>query len=390
MAEQSTTMAAGLASAPGPADLYLTREYTAWRALYDAQPDVQQRFLDAQARGLAATLVQGRRAARFALPDYVVAGSAPGAAEGVPTLVPVDLREQRLGGLLERLTRADLGAAVRRRFVELEQSGDLAVAIAAGLLRYAAARQMLYGVLPAGRAVVYRTAEGEDLPTLPVGDGQGSALVAASDAIAEEGQEASGRGELQAPFVPAARGFFLPQWVVVDDMGRLLVNSVEEAEARLASMQQFMAVLQMAINLAPYFVADAEYQRKRYGMLGQLVNQGRALAAYETEAMIHAIQRRAAAGDLNRGLSLSVPYFDDQALALRTYDFLVIPAGRIMFLPALVARVAHAEQAKVAQDTRLNRTTRRHLLAELRSIERAFIRTINPSRPPVAAVHTGE
>jgi hypothetical protein len=389
MAEQFTTMSAGLASTPGQANLYLAQELAAWQACFNTQPPAPRQFLDVQGRRLAEALVQGRRAACFALPDYVMAGMR-GEGEGAPALAAVNLREQAVGGMFERLTHAGLRAAVARRLAELERSTNPALSTAAGLLRYAAASQMVHAMLPTGRPVVYRTAEGEDVPTIPAREGQESALVAASDAIAEEGQEASGRGELQAPFVPAARGFFLPQWVVVDDMGRLLVNSVEEAEARLASMQQFMAVLQMAINLAPYFVADAEYQRKRYGMLGQLVNQGRALAAYETEAMIHAIQRRAAAGDLNRGLSLSVPYFDDQALALRTYDFLVIPAGRIMFLPALVARVAHAEQAKVAQDTRLNRTTRRHLLAELRSIERAFIRTINPSRPPVAAVHTGE
>ena len=59
-------------------------------------------------------------------------------------------------------------------------------------------------------------------------------------------------------------------------------------------------------------VADEDYQRKRYGMLGQLVNQGRALARYETDDIIRTIKERAAQHDLNRGLSLSLPYFDDQ------------------------------------------------------------------------------
>jgi hypothetical protein len=107
--------------------------------------------------------------------------------------------------------------------------------------------------------------------------------------------------------------------------------------------------------------------------LGQLVNQGRALAQYETAEMIQTIQRRAAAHDLNRGLSLSLPYFDDQDLQLRTHDFEVIPAGRIMFVPAFVVRAARQQQAMVAQDTRLSLSTRKYLLIELETLEKAFL-----------------
>jgi len=119
-------------------------------------------------------------------------------------------------------------------------------------------------------------------------------------------------------------------------------------------------------------VADDTYQQKRYGMLGQIVNQGRALARYTTGEIIQTIKHRAATHDLNRGLSLSLPYFDDQSLEIKTHDFTVIPAGRIMFLPAFVVRAADEEQAKVAQDTRLSPSTRRHLLAELKTLEKAF------------------
>jgi hypothetical protein len=119
-------------------------------------------------------------------------------------------------------------------------------------------------------------------------------------------------------------------------------------------------------------VADHDYQRKRYGMLGQLVNQGRALARYETEEIIRTIRQRAAAQDLNRGLSLSLPYFDDQTLEIKLYDFEIIPAGRIMFVPAFVVRAARQEQAKVVQDTRLSHSTRVHLLGELKALEQAF------------------
>ena len=85
-------------------------------------------------------------------------------------------------------------------------------------------------------------------------------------------------------------------------------------------------------------MVDAQFQQKRYGMLGQLINQGRALARYEMSGLIEEIQTRAARHDLNRGLSLSVPYFDDQSLTLQQVEFEVIPAGRIMFVPAFVVK----------------------------------------------------
>ena len=40
-------------------------------------------------------------------------------------------------------------------------------------------------------------------------------------------------------------------------------------------------------------------------------------------------------------------------------DLEIIPAGRIMFVPAFVVRAARGEQAKAAQDTRLNASTRK-------------------------------
>ena len=201
----------------------------------------------------------------------------------------------------------------------------------------------------------------------------GSAITEQTDAIVETGEQDQGRGELQVPFVPDARRFFLPQWVAFGQQGNLLVHSVSEAENHVASMQRFLTILHAAVSLAPYFVVDSEYQKKRYGMLGQLVNQGRALACYQTEEMIQVIKHRAAAHDLNRGLSLSLPFFDDQVLEIRTHDFTVIPAGRIMFVPAFVVRASREEQAKVAQDTRLSPSTRKYLLLQLKMLERAFL-----------------
>ena len=117
------------------------------------------------------------------------------------------------------------------------------------------------------------------------------------------------QGEVLVPYVPAARQFYLPQWVAFDDKDELLVNSIQEAEAFIRSMQEFVSILHMAVSFAPYMIADPVYKKKRYGILGQLVNQGRALARFETCDVIDIIKKRAASNDLNRGLSVVATLF---------------------------------------------------------------------------------
>ena len=107
-------------------------------------------------------------------------------------------------------------------------------------------------------------------------------------------------------------------------------------------------------------------------MLVQLVHQGRALARYQNHDIIGRLGRKAAAHELDRGFSLSVPYFDDQALEMKMYDLDVIPAGRTMFVPAFVVLAARREQNQLQQDVRLSESTRMHLLAELKELEQAF------------------
>jgi hypothetical protein len=290
--------------------------------------------------------------------------------------VPAKFREQTVGKfLVDRLNRANVRAKLRAALIELEGSPDLAVATSAGLLRYATAAHLVHNMLPAGRTVIYRSEDEDEIPSIPVTpEGElESAITERTDAIVEEGAGEAGRGELQVPYVPAARKFYLPQWVAFDDAGALLVGSVAEAEANVASMQNYLEVLHQASSLAPYSIADEEYRRKRYGMLGQLVNQGRALAVYKAASIIDTIKGRARAGTLNRGLSLTLPYFDDQDLKMEEIHFEVIPAGRIMFVPAFVVRAIHQEEAKVSQDTRYNSSTRRHLLALLQLFNDAFL-----------------
>ena len=358
---------------------HLQQELRDHEGLLHAQTKMVQRFLEAQGAQLAEALVQRAPQARFTLPDEVVTD----AQAKTSARVPAAGREETIGGFVDRVTRSDVRVLVRQRLAELEQSADPAVAASARLVRHATVQHMIRRMLPSGRSVNYRAAEGEAIASIPVAADTdvASAITAATDAIAEEGAAEEGRGELLVPYVPYARRFYLPQWVAFDEQDHLVVGSHNEAEAHVASMQRFLFVLHAAVSLAPYIVADEEYQRKRYGILGQLVNQARALARFETRGIIETIHRRAANSDLNRGLSLSLPYFDDQALEMKTRDFEVIPAGRIMFVPAFVVRAARDEAVKVAQDTRLDPGTRRHLLDELALLEGAFLTPDGPSAP---------
>jgi hypothetical protein len=351
---------------------FLSQEYAHWRTLFQLQPPLIQRFFEAQARGLAEALILPASQTSFALPDKIFV--AKGAI--TESLIPSDQRDQLVGGLMERLTRTGLNVSLRQRLDELSASSNEAVVVSSGLIRFSTALTLVHDLLPSGRSVHYQAAEGEEIPTLPVTDEQDvdSAITATTDAIVEDDESSrqEERGELIVPYVPAARRFFLPQWVAFDDQDHLLVNSIREAEAHLASMQRFVRILHMAVALAPFMVVDEQYQQKRYGMLGQLINQGRALARYETREIITTIKRRSAAHDLNRGLSISLPYFDDQTLEMKSHDFDVIPAGRIMFIPGFVVLAARKELVKVEQDTRLDRSTRKHLLAELEMLAEAF------------------
>lgn len=343
-------------------------------ALFHKQPAITQRFFEAQASQIADALIEHKTSLRFSLPDKLTRVNKTTGLDEVLT-IPTDQRHQTAGGFVNKLTGKDIKDEVRHKIIELEHSPIEVVAIAGQLLQYAIATHLVHNVLPSGKNVQYTPEdEGELIASVPVTDDlPESAITQSSDAITQEGGDSAGRGELQVPYIPYARKFYLPQWVSFDEKDELIVGSDKEAEANLSSMQQFVIILHLASSMASYIIADKVYQTKRYGMLGQLVNQGRALSRYRIRQIIDTIKSRSTAGQLNRGLSLSVPYFDDQDLKMGSSNFEVIPAGRIMFVPAFVVRAAKEEADKRRQDTRFNLSTRKHLLAGLRILEEAFI-----------------
>ena len=352
----------------------LAEEFTRQQALMTVQPNIVQRFLEAQGKQIAEALLDNAPHVHINLPDRVVC-TLENMDQPALVTIPANQRSQKIGGILSRLRKLELYKELRHGLTELEQSPDRALSVAAGLLRHATVLHMVYNTLPSGREVHYLTGDDEEtIAHIPQKDQMEipSALTASSDAIVEEDKRDTLKEAQLVPFVPYARLFYLPQWVAFGESGELLVKSLEEADAHIRSMQRFMEVLFKAVALAPYISADPEYAKKRYGMLGQLVNQGRAMAIFQVEDITARIKERANAGDLNRGLRLSLPYFDDQDLKVTHSNFEVIPAGRIMFVPAFVVRAVYQEQVKVSQDTRYNPSTRKHLMSLLDLLENAF------------------
>ena len=285
------------------------------------------------------------------------------------------VREQTIGNWRTRLEHKPILESIRQTLSKLEQSPDQSISASISLLRFATAMHMVHDILPAGRSVKYVSESDEQIPTNPVAsiNEMGSALTSSRDAIAQQDESDLNQDEVLVPFVPAARRFYLPQWVAVDNKGTLLVNSMAEAESCMLSMTRYVAILHKTSSLAPYMLADQDYQLKRYGILGQVINQGRALARYKTAIIITKILQRIGNKTLNRGLSILLPYYNDQDLTMDQTNIEIIPAGRVSFNPVFVIRAMQLEIAKVTQDTRLNSSTRKYYIQELKMLENTFI-----------------
>jgi len=119
-------------------------------------------------------------------------------------------------------------------------------------------------------------------------------------------------------------------------------------------------------------VAGKEATRETAGADSLAAQRGRELARLQLEEMIDKIRRRALASALNRGLSLSLPYFDDRSGEMCWREIPIIPRGRVLFVPAFVVLAARAEATRVEGDHNISPFTKAHLLGLLRSLEEAF------------------
>lgn len=300
--------------------------------LFQSQREETDAFLKRQAVGLVAALVERKGEVRFFLPEEVV-GAEDGAGGKRAVEVPAEFHEQRIAGFLNRIPVKDIRLALRRRLSQLENSGYTGVRLSAELMRFAIVREIVAGIDPEETGV--------GLPAGAVGP----------DNLQTDWEKLR-TGDLQAD--PAEQA------------------CIRNSEAAIVRLRAAMNTLHQAVSLAPYMYADEEYQGRRRAILTRAVTLGHLAAHYEMRDLVRTVWRRARADDLNRGLSLSVPYFDDRTLEMGWYDFEVIPLGRTMFVPAFVVLAAVREQEKIEQQKSLSVSTRLHLFAELKNLEQAF------------------
>jgi hypothetical protein len=349
---------------PERQDGFLREALEAHLARSAAQPVETQQEVDAEGRRLGALLSKPEPVwhTTFLLPTIV----AVGPDRELRSIAP-DRRLQRVGTWTDRLRGRSVRSTLRRHLLTLEQSPERPIATAAKLIRHATAARII------------------EHAGVVAGDLQLTTTDPAAEPHLRDRAMSNGDNHRPSGFHPppegnpgaldeGPEGFSVPEWEAFDDVDRLLVETPAQAESYLGLLQDSLASLRAAISLAPYMVADSRYQVKRAGLLRQLAEQGRALARYQTREIVAVLRRRTAEGQLNRGLKVSLPYYDDQALALLLRTFDVIPAGRIMYVAALGLRAVQDEQAKVAQDTRVSSATRDHLLEELEMLLQAFRR----------------
>src|SRR5689334_19530250 len=125
----------------------LREEFSDKQALFNAQPVIVQRFIEAQASQVAQALIEHQPQVKFTLPDRIVA-EMPQIDQPATITVPASAREQSLGGFRNRLMRGDIKEELRHRLNELEQSPDHAIGASGELLRYAIATHMVHSMLP--------------------------------------------------------------------------------------------------------------------------------------------------------------------------------------------------------------------------------------------------
>ena len=328
-------------------------------SLFQAQPQAIQNFFQDQARVITQAIEAGKARLRFAFPEYVM---IPLSVEQ-PVYHKVSLapryRRQQVGNLLRAYHGNDLLASLIERFSELQRSNNIALATCADLLRFLVARQLLES-LP------------ENADSLDATDYLLSESAARQNTTHNHRSQLRPRLENGDDECATQSPFFLPQWMAFDTNGVLIAPTEQDAKNRIQFMQDYVHRLLMILALDPAITEEDAYQKRFKGMTNQWLHQGQAYARYQTMEIIRTIRERAAQNALNRGLSLSLPYFDDQALELRSYDFEVIPAGRILFEPYFVVQAAEEAKSRVSVERSYSESTKEHLLAELDLIQKSF------------------
>lgn len=132
-----------------------------------------------------------------------------------------------------------------------------------------------------------------------------------------------------------------------------------------------MAVVSASAAAQPVWLETSRIQAATEAVT-LTAEQGRELARLQVQEIIRKIHARARGQRLNRGLTVSLPYFDDVGLELRWRELVIIPRGRIPFVPAFVVLAAEREIDAVRRESGLCVSSRQTLILGLEQMAAAF------------------
>lgn len=303
----------------------LRQTYEERCSLFFAQPLPVKQFFIAQSQILAGGFLKNVPSVHFQLPERVVCD----VGDLTPLPVPEKQRYQKAGGRIDCFRRETFQEVLNQHLSRLEESQDQAISVAASLTRLTTVLYLVQGMLP-----VFHN-------------------------------EPPGSFEAEADTPPLSE-----QKTNMNTLDPWILDN---------SLRRSVAILSTAARFAPYIVADQGYQLQCKGVLSSLIQQGQGATIRQTREIIERLKVKAAAHELDRGLSLSLPYFDDREMELRLYDFEVIPVGRIPFDSRCVIMAARVERSKVANAAHFSHSTRKHLLFEFSMLEEAFSEAGTPT-----------
>jgi hypothetical protein len=156
----------------------------------------------------------------------------------------------------------------------------------------------------------------------------------------------------------------------VPDLDQPLQTIDGQAETRVNQLSQYIQWLHTVEALYPGWTSADLYNEKYGQLVDLLTDQGRALAHQYTGDLIREVQESSRGG--LRGLTLFIPYLDEQLYRMTTYEVVVIPRSRIPYRPQFVVSACRIAQQEVRKNPRLSQSTRWQLVLQLDRVIQAF------------------
>ena len=331
-----------------------------YQLLYNAQPAQIRNHLHQQGKQIVQDILDGLSWIQFSFPEYIYLTDGVDSAWNKCWIAP-RYRQQQVGHRLLRHFHIDIIHALLERFDELQSSSHQAVVFCVRLLRFLMAKELL-ATLSNGEQII-RLSKENKIPSLSQFSDH---LISLRISFLNSSSETMSRVDRSNQLDKIST-----DQVFTNDGLQKLHHSDDFPEIFL-ELEISLRLLEIAFVIEPSIIEDPTFKQNYEFVITQYKSEGQAYARYQTMEIIRTIRERAAQNALNRGLSLSLPYFDDQALELRSYDFEVIPAGRILFEPYFVVQAAEEAKSRVSAERSYSESTKEHLLAELDLIQKSF------------------